>query len=142
MEFSSRTIYALKFMLHLALENGHKILSINEVATKESISVKFLENVVATIKSSGLIKVKRGAKGGYLLAKSTSLISLKEIIELFEPLESSNQEPTSATTNIDLTIRKQMKDIEKTINKSLQEKTLKDLVTIFETTSSSQMFYI
>ena len=141
MELSSRTMYALKFMLHLALENGHRVLSINEVATKEDLSIKFLENVVATIKSSGLIKVKRGAKGGYLLAKSASLISLKEIIELFEPLESSNLEPTSATTNIDLSIRKQIKDIEKTINKSLQEKTLKDLVAIFETTSS-QMFYI
>jgi len=129
-------------MLHLALVNGQKVVSTSEVATKEGISAKFLESVVATIKSGGLIKVKRGAKGGYFLAKPISLISLKEIIELFEPLESNNQDIITATTNIDLAIRKHIKDIEKTLNKHLAEKSLKDLVATFETTSTSQMFYI
>ena len=79
MNISIKTTYGLQFLLHLAKVNDNELVKINEVAKTENISVKYLENIASTIKSAGFIQVKRGAQGGYKLAKKPSEINLKDI---------------------------------------------------------------
>lgn len=71
-------------MLDLALhgENGPVIL--RDVSKRQSISEKYLWQVISPLKSAGLIKTVRGAKGGYELARDPSTITVRDILVVLE----------------------------------------------------------
>jgi len=71
-------------MLELASHYGEGAIELREIARKESISAKYLEQVIIPLRTSGLVKSVRGSKGGYSLAKPPSEISLKDVIEVLE----------------------------------------------------------
>ena len=87
MKLSTKLIYGLQFLLNLTEKNEKEFIQIKEVVRKESISEKYLENIVSQLKSSGLLIVKRGAQGGYKLSRSQDKITLKEIFQILEGLE-------------------------------------------------------
>jgi Rrf2 family protein len=64
MKLSSRTRYGMRAMMELALEYGKKPLQIKSIADREDISNKYLEQLVAMLKSSGLVRSVRGPRGG------------------------------------------------------------------------------
>jgi Rrf2 family cysteine metabolism transcriptional repressor len=84
MKLSSRTRYGMRAMLELALEYGKKPLQIKSIADREDISNKYLEQLVAMLKSSGLVRSIRGPRGGYMLARSPAEIKLSEIFTTLE----------------------------------------------------------
>jgi Rrf2 family transcriptional regulator, cysteine metabolism repressor len=84
MVVSMKTRYGFRFMINLGLRYGSGYTQIKTIAEKENISVKFLEHIASQLKISGLIRVERGAKGGYYLARKPSEISVKEIMENLE----------------------------------------------------------
>ena len=142
MKHTSKTVYGLKFMLHLASTYNEGWLSLIDVAEKESISVKFLENIVAAIKSKGLLKVKRGAHGGYSLSKSPSAISLKEIFEALEVNVFVSDTESEPNTAADVVLYKIFNELDVVIRKQLESKTLADLLHDYELLKPGQMFYI
>jgi len=71
-------------MLELASHYGEGAIELREIARKENISAKYLEQVIIPLRTSGLVKSVRGSKGGYSLAKPPSEISLKDVIEVLE----------------------------------------------------------
>ena len=71
-------------MLELASHYGEGPIELKEIANKENISLKYLEQVVIPLRTAGLIKSVRGSKGGYALAKPASEICLNEIVEVLE----------------------------------------------------------
>jgi Rrf2 family cysteine metabolism transcriptional repressor len=82
MKTTAKTKYALIFMLDLAVSyDSEKMASVHDVAEKEKIPSKFLEQIVAVLKSKDLIQAQRGAKGGYRLSRSPDQIHLRSIIE-------------------------------------------------------------
>lgn len=81
-KISKQSQYGLRAMLYLAGKDS--FCSVKEVAKNESISAVFLEKIFAKLKKAGLIKVKRGASGGYTLNKPLDKISLADIVR---PLE-------------------------------------------------------
>lgn len=130
-------------MLRLAANYNQGLLAINEVASSEGISEKFMESIIAAIKSKGLVKVKRGAKGGYFLAKPPSEITM---YELFNALDADilndewNKNPDK--TSSDLVLKGYLQELHSSIQESLKNKTLEDLVNKYESLNSGQMFYI
>ncbi len=84
MKFSTKTRYALRFMINLGCNSKSGNIQLNDIAKTENISVKYLSQIVLPLKSSGLITSERGARGGYRLAKQPSCISIRTIVELFE----------------------------------------------------------
>lgn len=74
----------MRAMLELALEYGKKPLQIKSIADREDISNKYLEQLVAMLKSSGLVRSIRGPRGGYMLARSPAEIKLSEIFTTLE----------------------------------------------------------
>lgn len=84
MKLSSRTRYGMRAMLELALEYGKKPLQIKSIADREDISNKYLEQLVAMLKSSGLVRSVRGPRGGYMLARPPAEIKLSEIFTTLE----------------------------------------------------------
>lgn len=79
MKISAKVRYGFRFMINLALNYPDQLVQIKEVADKEHISPKYLEQIATSLKKAGLVKVSRGAKGGYLLLHAPQDITLLNI---------------------------------------------------------------
>ena len=86
MKLSKRGEYALRALIDfgIAQELGRPLLKIGELAAKERLPVKFLEQILTQLRSGGYIGTKRGKAGGYLLAKPAREISLGQVIRLID----------------------------------------------------------
>jgi Rrf2 family transcriptional regulator, cysteine metabolism repressor len=71
-------------MLVLASRYGKGPLELHEIAKKENISLKYLEQVIIPLRTAGLVKSVRGARGGYSLGKPPAEICLKDLVEILE----------------------------------------------------------
>lgn len=143
MKLSTRTIYGLQFMIVLGSEYGNRIVQIREVAKKENISEKYLEQIVPVLKSVGLIRAVRGAYGGYTLLKKPLSITLKEIVESLEGsiLSYENILWSEKKGERSVTIET-LKKLESYISDFLSKITLGDLVDLYIKKDDQQMFYI
>jgi Rrf2 family protein len=74
----------MRAMLELAQSFGQGPLQTRIIAKNQDISVKYLEQLMAALKSAGLIRSQRGAKGGYILASPPDKIKLSEVFDVFE----------------------------------------------------------
>ena len=70
MKISTRGRYALRIMIDLATNDDGKFISLKDIAERQGISNKYLEQIVAKLNKAGYLKVTRGNNGGYKLAKS------------------------------------------------------------------------
>lgn len=84
MKLSTRTRYAMRAILELADNFGKGPLQTRIIAKNQDISVKYLEQLMAALKSAGLVRSQRGAKGGYILANPPDKIKLSEVFDVFE----------------------------------------------------------
>ena len=85
MRITSKGRYGLKAMMELT---GHyqdkSLLKTREIAERQSIPLKYLEQIINTLKKSRLVTSVRGADGGYRLAREPEKISIYEILEALE----------------------------------------------------------
>lgn len=87
MRLSKRGEYGLRAMIDLATwesDTGNHTAQIKEIALREHISPKFLEQIMLALKNAGLLNSKMGIGGGYYLAKPASEISLGQIIRVLD----------------------------------------------------------
>jgi Rrf2 family protein len=84
MKISTKIRYGARAMLELASHYGEGPIELKEVAKKEDISLKYLEQVMTPLRTAGLVKSVRGSKGGYSLAKPPSEICLNDLVEILE----------------------------------------------------------
>ncbi len=80
MKISTRGRYALRIMLELAKENADSYISLKDLSEKQSISKKYLEQIIPSLNKSGLLVTTRGNQGGYRLSKSPKDITVYDII--------------------------------------------------------------
>ncbi len=87
MKISTRGEYGLRALMELGLEPG-RALSLRDIAARQRISLDYLEQIVPALKSAGLVKARRGAQGGYLLAREPLDITVFDaLIALEGPLD-------------------------------------------------------
>ncbi len=84
MKLSSRSRYGFRAILELAVEYGNGPLQIKTIAQREDISNKYLEQLVAMLKASGLVRSIRGPKGGYELTRPPSDVKLSQVFTTLE----------------------------------------------------------
>jgi Rrf2 family protein len=85
MKLSKRGEYGLKAMIELASRAaGQGAVQIKDIAQHEQIPVKFLEQIMVTLKNAGLLHSKAGVGGGYHLARSASEITLGQIVRVLD----------------------------------------------------------
>lgn len=82
LSISKRARYGLRAMLYLAKKK--KVASSKEIAQAEKIPYQFLEQIIHQLRINNLVESKRGAQGGYFLAKPKDQISMGDIIGLLE----------------------------------------------------------
>ena len=71
-------------MLELACRYGEGPIELREIAKRENISLKYLEQVIVPLRTAGLVKSARGSKGGYSLAKHPSEIYLEDLVKTLD----------------------------------------------------------
>lgn len=84
MKISTKGRYALRMMVDLAEHQGDGYVSLKDIAGRQDISKKYLEQIIPVLTRGGFLKVSRGAQGGYRLAKAPAAYTVKEILELTE----------------------------------------------------------
>ncbi len=84
MKLSTRTRYAMRAVLELADQYGKGPLQTRLIADHQDISIKYLEQLMAALKSAGLVRSQRGARGGYVLAQPPDKVKLSEVFDAFE----------------------------------------------------------
>lgn len=84
MRISTKGRYALRLMLDLALNGSGKPVSIKEIASRQEISYKYLEQIIAVLNSAGFVKSVRGPQGGYLLNNTPEEYTVGMILRLTE----------------------------------------------------------
>jgi Rrf2 family protein len=84
MKLSTRGRYGARALVELAKHDGEGPLALKEMAERQQIPVKYLEQIAMVLKSAKLIKSVRGPSGGYTLARPPEEINLLEIVETLE----------------------------------------------------------
>ena len=80
MRLSTKTRYGTRAMVDIGEHHGNGPVSLRELANRQGLSMKYMEQIVPLLKASGLIRSARGAQGGYVLAKEPTQISLHDIV--------------------------------------------------------------
>ncbi len=98
MNISVKSEYALKALFDLASQQHDsrsaavvQPVKIADIARRQKIPQKFLELILAGLKQSGFVDSRRGAEGGYLLARKPDSITVGEVIRSIENVRSSNR---------------------------------------------------
>lgn len=97
MKISTKGRYALRMMADLAINHNGEMIRVKEVAQRQGISEKYLEQIIATLKRAGYVKSLRGAQGGYMLAKKPEEYTVGMILRLTE----GNMSPVSCLEDND-----------------------------------------
>ncbi|WP_299981471.1 Rrf2 family transcriptional regulator [Desulfobacula sp.] len=84
MKLSTKTRYGTRILIELALQLNQGAIQVSKISSNQKISVKYLEQILRTLKKADIVKSVRGPKGGHLLAKDPTEIYLGQIVRLFE----------------------------------------------------------
>ena len=84
MKISTKGRYALRLMLDLASNNNGDPISLKDVAARQGISDKYLEQIIAMLNKAGFVRSIRGAQGGYMLRRRPDEYTVGEILRLTE----------------------------------------------------------
>ncbi len=131
MKLSTRTRYGVRAIFELALYYGKGPVQLKKIAEKQDISVKYLEQLIAILKTGGFVRSIRGSKGGYILAKKPSDIKLSECVRCLEgqlnPVECVEDNDYCKRTE-DCIVKQVWVKITDAVENILQSITLQDLV--------------
>jgi len=84
MKISTKGRYALRLMLDIALNDAKTPVRIKDIAERQQISDKYLEQIVSSLNKAGVVKSLRGPQGGYRLTKKPEEYTVGMILRLIE----------------------------------------------------------
>ena len=132
MMISTKGRYALRTMLDLALNDEGEYIPLRDIAERQDISVKYLEQIVSALTRAGFVRSVRGTGGGYRLAKKPEEYTIGMILRLTEGnlapvacLEFEQNSCPRAANGVTLGIWEKLYDA---INNVVDNITLADLV--------------
>lgn len=84
MKLSTRSRYGLKAVVDLAVGYGDGPVALPYLAAQQGISEAYLEQLLRSLRKSGIVETARGAQGGYALARPPEEISVEEVLRVLE----------------------------------------------------------
>ena len=84
MMISTRGRYALRVMIDIAEHNTGEYITLKEIAERQEISEKYLENILPALTKAGFLEGLRGKGGGYKLARTSESCTIGSILKLVE----------------------------------------------------------
>ena len=99
MRISAKADYAVRVAAELAAATPKEPVKGERLATAQDIPLKFLENILGSLRTAGIVASKRGAEGGYLLAQSPATVTVADVIRAVDgPLGAVRGEPPEDLT--------------------------------------------
>jgi Rrf2 family protein len=84
MMFSTKAEYGVRVMVELARRAGEDPIPLAEIAAHDGLPLAYLEHLVARLRKAGLVDSRRGSRGGYMLARPASEITMAEVVKALE----------------------------------------------------------
>ena len=132
MKISTKGRYALRMMIDLAEHQGEGFVALKDIAARQGISKKYLEQIIPILNRSDFLQANRGAQGGYRLAKAPKAYTVKDILELTEgslaPVACLDTTPVGCERSENCVTLPLWKGLAEVINNYLDSVTLQDLL--------------
>ena len=132
MKISTKGRYALRMLIDLAEHGNGSFVALKDIAERQQISKKYLEQIVPLLSRSGILRTNRGFQGGYMLAGSPEKYTVGEILRLTEgnlaPVECLCREPIECDRSGDCVTLPVWQGLYRVINEYLDGITLQDIL--------------
>lgn len=146
MKISTRGRYALRLMLQLAMYEPNKSVSIKDIASKQNISGKYLEQIISVLNKAGYVRSERGPQGGYSLKMKPEKYTVGMILRLTE----GSLAPVACLDEVEAVCERESqcatlevwKRLNNAINDVVDGITLADLVEIQKSKDGDVEYYI
>ena len=136
MNISTRGRYGLRMILDLAAHKESGIIALKDIAKRQDISKKYLEQIVPIFTKAKIVNTVRGAQGGYTLAGDPESYTVGDILRLTEgdlaPVPCSDQDPVMCERSDDCMTLFIWRGLNKTINDYLDSITLQDVLNNYD----------
>lgn len=101
MKLATQVRYGTRILLDLAMHQSEGMVQMGDIAARQNISLKYLEQLIRPIQHAGFVTSKRGPKGGHCLAINPKKITLAQIIRVFEKEHAPSVRADDTTTYSD-----------------------------------------
>ena len=132
MKVSTKGRYALRMLLDLAEHRQDGYIALKDIAQRQNISKKYLEQIVPVLNRSDILKTNRGYQGGYALAKEPSKYTVGMILRLTEgslaPVTCVEGESTGCERSADCMTLPVWQGLYNVVNEYLDSITLQDIL--------------
>lgn len=132
MKISTKGRYAMRMLLDLAEHRGCGYISLKDIAQRQSISKKYLEQIIPILSSANVLRANRGSQGGYMLARNPDQYTVGEILRLTEgsiiPVDCAGQECPDCERSENCAMRGVWKGLSDAISGYLDGITLQDIL--------------
>ncbi len=133
MKISTKGRYALRLMLDIAMNDAVEPVRLKDVAERQSISVKYLEQIISQLVRAGYVKSIRGPQGGYRLVKSPKEYTVGMILRQVEgnmvPVACLEDEESGCERQSQCVTLRIWKELDEAMRSVLDKYTLADLMT-------------
>lgn len=132
LKISTKGRYALRMMLDLAENQNDGYVALKDIAERQDISKKYLEQIVPMLNKSGVLRTTRGFQGGYKLAKAPDKYTVGDILRITEgslaPVACLDYEPNTCEKCETCLTLPMWQGLYKTITEYLDSITLQDII--------------
>lgn len=132
MKISTKGRYALRMLYDLALHHEEGYVSLKDIADRQGISKKYLEQIVPLLNKTGLLRTNRGNKGGYMLSGKPDEITVGDVLKATEgslaPVACLEFEPNECPRAGECSTLFIWEGLYKSINDYLDSITLRDII--------------
>lgn len=132
MKISTKGRYALRMLVDLAEHRGEGFIALKDIAKRQDISKKYLEQIVSVLNKPDILRTNRGYQGGYQLAKPPEQYTVGDILRITEgglaPVSCLEQEENLCERVNDCTTLFVWEGLYKAINTYLDSITLQDIL--------------
>ena len=131
MKISTKGRYALRMMVDIEQQGRECPVALREIAQRQGISVKYLEQIAAVLTRAGYLKSVRGAQGGYILTREPKEYTAGEILRLTEgnlaPVECLEAEKNLCPRAEHCTTLRLWEELNQAVRQVVDGRTLEDL---------------
>lgn len=129
---STKGRYALRTMVDLAIHGDGEPVKIEDIANRQGISGKYLEQIISILSRAGFVRSIRGNQGGYYLARPSSDYTVGSILRITEgslaPVDCLSGDKNPCTRQMDCVTLRLWRELDEAISGVVDKYTLEDLV--------------
>ncbi len=131
MQLTTKSRYIIRALIDIVINSNEGPVLVRDISERQSMSARYLEQLLLAPKAAGMVRATRGANGGFTLAKDPSSITLREIVQIMEgsisPTECADDPGICPSSNSCVTHEIWVK-IKNATDEILESTTLQDLV--------------